>query len=199
MALRYKYKYQALTSLRAEHPANTSTARISSIEPNNLPIMKFLTKLLTIISLLAITSYALPTPEAEQSVALERRADDYPYRGSCPGGGVDKWNFFKCQCTSFVAWRINDRLGKKFTNRYKGQHFGNANTWDNAARAAGLKVNKTPKKNSVAMRNANYGHVAWVTKVDGNKVTVEEYNWAKSEDYGKRTVSKGSFDYYIHF
>ena len=59
--------------------------------------------------------------------------DDYPYRGAT--SGVDPWHFYKGQCTSFVAWRLNNRNHIKFTNAYKGQGFHNANTWDNAARA----------------------------------------------------------------
>lgn len=125
--------------------------------------MHFLTTLLSLLLTLTLTTHALPAaPDPDTTPALARRANDYPYKSSCPGGGVDKWNFYKCQCTSFVAWRINDVLHKKFKNQYKGQHFGNANSWDEAARKAGLKVNKTPKVHSVAMRNKNYGHVAWV-------------------------------------
>jgi len=133
----------------------------------------------------------------EDSTDVSIMANDYPYKGGC--GGVDPWNFYKCQCTSFVAWRLNDRKGIKFHNQYKGCHFGNANSWDNCAKTVGLKVNKKPKKGAVAQSNSgSYGHVAWVTKVDGSKVTVEEYNWATSEGYGKRTVAASTFNY-IHF
>ncbi|KAH6622695.1 CHAP domain-containing protein [Chaetomium tenue] len=122
--------------------------------------------------------------------------NDYPYKSSC--GGVDPWNYYKCQCTSFVAWRINKRLGIKFHNQYKGTNWGNANTWDDAAKRTGVTVNSTPKPGAIAQSNAgSYGHVAWVTAVSGNQVTIEEYNWAKREGYGKRTVSKGTFNY-IH-
>ncbi|KAF2625496.1 Cysteine, histidine-dependent amidohydrolase/peptidase, partial [Macroventuria anomochaeta] len=125
--------------------------------------------------------------------------DDYPYRGECPGGnGVDKWNYYKCQCTSFVAWRINQKLDIKFHNRYKGQHWGNANTWDEAGKESeGVTVNKTPKVNSVAQWNKGLGHVAWVTKVEGDYVHVEDYNY-KHEDYGTRKVKNNTFDNYIH-
>lgn len=124
--------------------------------------------------------------------------DDYPYRGAT--SGVDPWYFYKGQCTSFVAWRLNSRHHIPFTNHYRGHHFGNANTWDDAARAAGIRVNSTPHVGDVAQSNAgSYGHVAWVAKVhsDGT-VTVEEYNYAHPDHYGIRRVSKGSFNY-IHF
>jgi len=122
--------------------------------------------------------------------------NDYPYKGKC--GGVDPWNYYKCQCTSFVAWRINKRLGLKFHNRYKGAAWGNANSWDDAARKTGVVVNNKPVPGCIAQSNAGtWGHVAWVTKVSGDKVTIEEYNHSVREGYGTRTVPKSSFNY-IH-
>jgi len=102
------------------------------------------------------------------------------------------------ECTSFVAWRINKRLGVKFHNQYKGVNWGNANSWDDAARRTGVKVNSTPVPGCIAQTNAgNWGHVAWVTAVGDKTVTIEEYNHNVREGYSKRTVSKGSFNY-IH-
>ncbi|KAA8905678.1 CHAP domain-containing protein [Sphaerosporella brunnea] len=124
------------------------------------------------------------------------RGDDYLFRSSC--GGVDPWNYYKCQCTSFVAQRINKRLGVAFTNRYKGAAWGNANTWDEAARRTGVKINSTPKPGCVAQTNAGrYGHVAWVSAVNGDTVVIEEYNWVKREGYSTRTVARSAFNY-IH-
>lgn len=162
--------------------------------------MKLTTILTPALALFTGVSQALPTTSTTTTSdvnSLEARADDYPYSGGqC--GSVDKWNYYACQCTSFVAWRVNDRLGINFHNQYKGYNWGNANTWDEAAKATGVKINSTPKKGAIAQSNAGgYGHVAWVSKVSGNKVTVEEYNYATSEAYGTRTVAKGEFNY-IH-
>ena len=125
--------------------------------------------------------------------------NDYPYpASSC--GPVDKWNYYKCQCTSFVAWRINDRHKIAFTNQYKGCNYGNANEWDECAKQTGVKLNNTPKPGSVAQTNkggGGAGHVAWVAAVDGDKVTIEEYNYGTPEGYGTRTVDKSAFQY-IH-
>ncbi|KAJ2714374.1 hypothetical protein H4R19_001761 [Coemansia spiralis] len=122
--------------------------------------------------------------------------NDYPYSGQC--SGVDQWNYYKCQCTSFAAWRINKRLGIKFDNHYKGPNWGNGNTWDDAARQTGVVINNTPVPGSIAQTNAGtYGHVAWVAKVSGDSVTVEEYNYVHKEAYGTRTVPKSTFSY-IH-
>lgn len=125
--------------------------------------------------------------------------DDYPYKGKCnAGNGIDPWLYYRCQCTSFVAWRINERLGIKFHNKYLGAAWGDAKTWDDAARQTGVTVNNTPKPGAVAVRNSGtWGHVAWVTGVVDDLVSIEEYNANGSESYGKRTVAKSGF-VYIH-
>ncbi|KAJ1951626.1 hypothetical protein FBU59_000031 [Linderina macrospora] len=123
--------------------------------------------------------------------------DDYPYKGKCDS--VDPWGYYICQCTSFVAFRINKRLGVKFNNYYKGPNWGNAKTWDEAAHKTKVSINDTPKPGAVAQTNAGtYGHVAWVAKVTGNSVVVEEYNHGGTRRYNTRTVPKNSFDNYIH-
>ncbi|GJN69427.1 CHAP domain-containing protein [Purpureocillium lilacinum] len=122
--------------------------------------------------------------------------NDYPYNGRC--SGIDPWKYYKCQCTSFVAWRINKRLGIKFHNYFKGPNWGDAKTWDEAARKTGYKVDNNPKPGSIAQHSRNkWGHVAWVTKVNGNQVTIEEYNHVRPDTYSVRTVNKSEF-VYIH-
>ena len=118
--------------------------------------------------------------------------DDYPYRGQ--GTGVDPWNFYKGQCTSFAAWRVNHNLGIRFSNSYKGQHWGNAEHWDNAARAAGIPVYKTPKVGDIAVRSSGtYGHVAYVAKVNADGTfMVEEYNHVRSDTYSYRKAHRGT-------
>jgi surface antigen len=129
--------------------------------------------------------------------------DDYPYKGQTTG--VDKWNFYKGQCTSFAAWAINSRLKISFSNSYKGVHWGNAINWDNAARSAGISVTGTPRAGDIAVRNSGtFGHVAFVTsvKADGT-FAVDEYNFTYPSAYSHRTASVGTgssnFDSFIHF
>jgi surface antigen len=137
-------------------------------------------------------------------------ADDYPqsYKDAGLDGAVDRWNFYTCNCTSFVAWRL-EQNGIAFSNKYKGEHFGNADTWGSAAHSAGIDVSKdNPTVGSVAWFDAyvggtsNYGHVAWVTGVNGNNVTIEEYNFpwnAYKGKYHTRTIDKSSVSGFIHF
>jgi surface antigen len=130
------------------------------------------------------------------------RGNDYPYAASSTSG-VDAWNYYNRQCTSFSAWRLNQD-GIEFHNQYRGQHFSHAHTWDDAARAAGLAVNSTPKQGAVAQWNAaswngNYGHVAYVAAVHNDGyVTVEEYNYT-AYAYGTRRIPASSIHNFIHF
>ena len=118
--------------------------------------------------------------------------DDYPYRGAT--SGVDPWNFYKGQCTSFAAWRVRHNLGVSFSNSYKGQHWGNAEHWDNAARAAGIPVYKSPKVGDIAVRSSGtYGHVAYVAKVNADGTfMVEEYNHVRADTYSYRKAHRGT-------
>lgn len=127
---------------------------------------------------------------------------DVPYRTrelfyGYPGG----------QCTAFACWRVRQHTRvTNFHNWWHGPNFGNANTWDAAARQTGVPVLTTPKAGTVAQSNAGpYGHVAWVTKVHADGTfDVEENNWAVVEGYGVRRnvrvgTSKGQFENFIDF
>ena len=118
--------------------------------------------------------------------------NDYPYRGQ--GTGVDPWYFYKGQCTSFAAWRVNHNLGIRFSNSYRGQHWGNAEHWDNAARAAGIPVYKHPRVGDIAVRSSGtYGHVAYVAKVNSDgSFMVEEYNHVRPDTYSYRKAHLGT-------
>jgi surface antigen len=140
--------------------------------------------------------------------------DSYDYRGVCPtpNGGkqiLDKWSFWECECTSYVADKLNER-GIPFNTHYKfsshhhrrdsGKWAGAAN-WINAANQTGTSYNTTPRRGDVAW--FAYGHVAYVEAVDSyGDVTISEYNWGVRWDYHTRTINRGSKgypNYFIHF
>src|SRR6516162_4416653 len=81
-------------------------------------------------------------PPRPSSVRPGIRGDDYPYKNSQPDfDGGDRWGFYARECTSFVAWRIN-QLGVNFSNHMKGPNgtagtFGDGYTWAANARALG--------------------------------------------------------------
>ncbi|SFS71732.1 CHAP domain-containing protein [Marininema halotolerans] len=126
----------------------------------------------------------------------------YPYKFAGTAG-VDPWGFYNRQCTSFVAWRMNQH-GLKFTNSMRGGHFGNAGHWDENARAIGMKVDQVPRVGAIAQFNpgvsraGSVGHVAYVTDVNGSSVVIEEYNMETSHGYGKRVLPASGVSNYIH-
>ena len=112
--------------------------------------------------------------------AANDRGDTYPdkYKNPARDTVIDEWNFYNRECTSFVAWCLNSRNGVAFHNWMGGQRWGNAKDWGTTARNLGYTVDSSPAVGSVAWSNAGYyGHVAWVSGVSGNNITIEEYNY----------------------
>lgn len=122
--------------------------------------------------------------------------DDYPsdwgYEGS------DPWGYGKRWCTSFVAYRLHH------INHFEmPRAIGYANNWGYAARNLGYRVDKTPAVGAVAWFDVGpytpAGHVAWVAGIDGNYVTIEEYNWKGSRAYHCRRWPISGISGFIHF
>jgi MYXO-CTERM domain-containing protein len=67
--------------------------------------------------------------------------------------------------------------------------WGNANQWAGNAKAhADYDVVSSPVVGSIACRvSGTYGHVAWVTAVNGSSITVTEENCCSGCNYGLRT------------
>jgi surface antigen len=188
----------------------TTTARAHSARHRQglHPIRSGVGRVTTMFAALAIALTALvavPAPAAQAAVI----GDNYPaYLANAKQDAlVDPWRFYNRECTSFVAWRLNNTNGVPFTNQYLGADlwWGNANTWGTSARAKGILVDKTPAVGSVAWSTAGkYGHVAWVAEVlDGGKIVVEEYNWGVNSlgekgRYRARTTLASSFTGFIH-
>lgn len=109
---------------------------------------------------------------------------------------VDNWGMYNRECVSYAAWKVHQRYGNM---PYWGCR-GNANQWDNNARAAGIPTGSTPRVGAVGVMNGGYyGHVAWVESVNGNTIRVSQYNWGVRGEYSEMTVSANAFDTYIYF
>lgn len=152
----------------------------------------------------AVSSLASPfttTPSGVVHAAV--LGDNYPTMWK-KGFGIDSWNMYLRQCTSFVAFRLSSANGFSLPRGY-----GNADSWGHTARNQGYQVNKNPKIGAVAwwdkginQSHALYGHVAWVADIKGDYVTIEEYNYNAGqgpEKYHKRTIHKNHVSGYIHF
>jgi surface antigen len=125
--------------------------------------------------------------------------DDYPPRlkHAAQNALVDPWLFYNRECTSFVAWRLNNDGDVAFTNYYLGKHWGDASNWRHAADRADVIVNDRPAVGAIAWWRAgspgsSRGHVAWVETVSPGAITVEEYNYATTGGYGTRSIDSSS-------
>ncbi|MBQ3353214.1 CHAP domain-containing protein [Candidatus Saccharibacteria bacterium] len=145
-------------------------------------------------------------------------ANTYPWQGDCPGRQdayitywEDGWGWHKiggyvCECVSYAGWKAYEAHGV-------APAWGNAYSWDDGARAAGYRVDKTPAANTIGQVDGYpYGHVFWVESVNSDgSINVTEYNNAYATylysgsmhygDFGSRTISAGEVWQYnfIHF
>ncbi|MFD7734405.1 CHAP domain-containing protein [Kitasatospora phosalacinea] len=157
-----------------------------------------------------------PGAKGNLNATLKNNNASHQFLGSSGGGNESPTNdfdhgtrgFAANNCTAFAAYRIASRLDiPNFSNSYGGTTWGNASTWDDAARRLGITVNTTPTVGAIAVNDTHglYGHVAYVNAVysDGS-FDVEEYNWNNPLAYGTRSHLKvssaeSSFQHMIHF
>lgn len=132
--------------------------------------------------------------------------DDYPYPGQ---SGVDPWNFYKRQCTSYAAHKADQHIGNFFNQMVgpngKSGTFGNAGNWDENAIYIGFPVLRSPKAGTILSIYPNkagagsVGHVAYVERVNSNGTfDRSEYNWypnslSYNEQYAKPNSEWYSF------
>lgn len=167
-------------------------------------------KHLLFIALLLILLFSTSSALAGYTIG-----DDYPYSGGAIDAPNIETNFSTRECTDFVAHCLRTRNKVSFTNQYANLgRWGHAGDWidsgnSSLAQAAGVVVDNTPAVGAVACWNKaamgnDTGHVAWVVSVNGNDVTIEEYNAATADNgwtsyiWGRRTISSSNPTAYIH-
>lgn len=75
--------------------------------------------------------------------------------------------------------------GVKALAPWVGNYWGNGGQWASSAAAAGFRVGGTPMVGSVVVWNdGGYGHVAYVTGVQGGRIQVMEANYAGNQSIG---------------
>lgn len=120
----------------------------------------------------------------------------YPYANppACTDGGaclIDAWDFYQGQCTSWVAYRLNQLNGIAFDDGYGGRKWGNAEDWGATASALGIPVNGTPAVGSIAWYAS--GHVAYVEEVRSpTSVVISEMNYDYDNGFRVRTITPSS-------
>lgn len=142
---------------------------------------------------------------SSKSVEAAVLGDNYPakWRNVPQDSTLDQWGMYNRECTSFAAYRLSSANGFELSRN--GMNWG-AQNWANNARQQGYRVDGTPAVGSIAYfaPNVSYagptGHVAWVAEVNGNFVTIEEYNYGSpAGTYHKRTLAVSGVSAFIHF
>ncbi len=106
-----------------------------------------------------------------------------------PGyGGV--WGYNR-ECVSWAGYR-RSVLDKS------SPYGGNANQWDDNARAQGYRVDGSPEVGAIAQTDAGFfGHVAVVESISGGNVVVSEMNYDNAGHF-RLGIYSASYFKYIH-
>jgi surface antigen len=144
-------------------------------------------------------SLTLGTWPGTKGPAAAAKYYGYPYPDApvCPSSGgsqcvADQWNFYQGQCTSWVAYRLDQLNGIAFNNSFGDDGtWGDAANWGPHAQSLGIAVNGTPMVGSVAWWPDGSahpgGHVAYVEQVNSpTSIVVSEMNY--DGDNGFRVV-----------
>lgn len=136
-------------------------------------------------------------------VAGNNGDDTYPnkWRNTAQDTVIDNWGMYNRECVSYTAWKVY-ASGRNMP--YWGGS-GNANEWDDNARASGIPVDTNPRVGDVAIKNSGaYGHAMYVEKVysDG-AIYVSQYNQDYQGHYSEAYISASSVKannlQFIHF
>jgi surface antigen len=101
---------------------------------------------------------------------------------------IDYWGMYNRECVSWTAFKVHQDYvaGKNNHDMPYWGGIGNANQWDDNARAAGIPVDSNPTVGSIAVSNAGfYGHVMYVEAVSGNTIYVSQYNASFDGQYSE--------------
>lgn len=101
---------------------------------------------------------------------------------------IDDWGMYNRECVSYTAYKVHQDFlaGKNRRDMPYWGGIGNANQWDDNARAYGIPVNTSPKPGSIAISNAGaYGHAMYVQAVSGNRIYVQQYNQQMTGQYSE--------------
>ncbi len=95
---------------------------------------------------------------------------------------IDSWGMYNRECVSFTAWKVWN--SGRHMPYWGGQ--GNANQWDDDARAEGIPVDGNPQAGDVAISNSGpYGHAMYVESVGDGTIYVSQYNAQLTGQYSE--------------
>jgi len=101
---------------------------------------------------------------------------------------IDDWGMYNRECVGYAAFMVHQEYlaGRASHDMPWWGGVGNANQWDDNARAAGILVDTNPTVGSIAISNAGaYGHAMYVAAVNGNEIYVQQYNQQLTGQYSE--------------
>lgn len=109
---------------------------------------------------------------------------------------VDNWGMYNRECVSYTAYKV--AASGRYMPYWGGR--GNANQWDDNARAAGIPVDGNPRVGDVAVWNVGYyGHVMYVEAVNGDgTISISQYNADWNGTYSTARINASGLSF-IHF
>ncbi len=132
-------------------------------------------------------------------IAGSNGRDTYPeiWRNAAQDSLIDSWGMYNRECVSYTAWKVHE--SGRFMPYWGGR--GNANQWDDNARAAGIPVDGSPRPGDVAVSNSGYyGHVMYVESVNPNgTINISQYNWSLNGTYSEAYNLPTAGLVFIHF
>jgi surface antigen/uncharacterized protein YlxW (UPF0749 family) len=152
----------------------------------------------------AIENARITSGNGSYVVAGDAGHGGYPAKWDSPvtqDSVLDNWGMYNRECVSYTAWKVY-QSGRNMP--YWGG-YGNANQWDDNARAAGIPVDTNPRTGDVAIKNSGtYGHAMYVEKVfsDGS-IYISQYNQDYQGHYSEAYISAANVQannlQFIHF
>lgn len=139
-------------------------------------------------STIVIPNGTKPAPAVNYSTS---RVAGSPFSfGTVPQYGPNGYSYG--YCTWYAANRSR-QLGMTIP-----RNWGNANRWDEGARASGFTVSSAPKVGAIAQSDAGYyGHVGVVEEIKGDQVRISDMNgragWGRVDT--NRWVNISSYEY----
>ena len=137
-----------------------------------------------LVAALSMGISALTDPPMAVAVDSPVQCQSVDYR--CLGGtgyvGKSVWGSTGPghNCVSYVAYRLREAGA---TKPWSGR-IGDAATWDDNARQAGIPVDRTPVVGAIAQwDNGEFGHVAYVETVTPDYIVVSEDNYDRGGGY----------------
>lgn len=151
-----------------------------------------------------------------QVAANARFSGGAPGTGPTCGGGypaiwcnipmdsvIDSWGMYNRECVSYTAFKVHQDylLGRNSRDMPYWGGIGNANQWDDNARAMGIPVDNTPTPGAIAVsNNGYYGHVMYVESVNGDGTfNISQYNASWDGRYSTRSGVSPAGLVFIHF